>query len=65
METRTEKRRQKRRLRIVPGGRRARAVPVPARAIPTGVFCQYGVVVGHSLFPGMELIEYEFLTDAA
>lgn len=53
------------RLQILPSGKREieRCLLMP-EAEP-GIICQYGVVVQQTSVAGMELVEFEFLPDAA
>ena len=53
------------RLRILTGGRRRDVNPDATPHRDADIVCRYGVVVQHSSVAGMELVEFEFLPDAA
>ena len=65
METRTGSRQRRPRMRVVSGGRRRRDGWAKTPNPLPGIVCQYGVVVQRTLMPGIELVEFEFLPDAA
>ncbi len=65
METQAENQRTTRRLRILTDARRHGG---DAAAMPyndADIVCQYGVVVQRTSVAGLELVEFEFLPDAA
>lgn len=69
METTAGNQRTTPRLRILTGGRRhdgdADAMPVNDAEIVAEIVCLYGVVVQRTSVAGLELVEFEFLPDAA
>ena len=65
MENQAGNRRTTSRLRILTGGKRHGG---DADAMPyndADIVCQYGVVVQRTSVAGLELVEFEFLPDAA
>lgn len=65
METRTGKQRKARRLKVLAGGRKkAGSVDILSQA-DRDIVCHYGVAVQCTSIEGMELVEFEFLPDAA
>ena len=65
METRTGIQRMARRFQVIPGGREGAArADILSHAL-TDIVCLYGVVVQRTSTEGLELVEFEFLPDAA
>ena len=65
METQTGNQRKTPRLRIVTGGRGHGGDADTQRHNDAGIVCLYGVVVQRTAVAGLELVEFEFLPDAA
>ena len=79
METRTEMQLNARRFKVLPGGRRTAAsadvsydrtserseAGLPVTQADTDIVCHYGVAVRYTSIEGLELVEFEFLPDAA
>ena len=65
METQAGKQRTTPRLRIVTGRRGYGGDADTLRLNDAGIVCQYGVVVQRISVAGLELVEFEFLPDAA
>ncbi|GAB4510231.1 MAG: hypothetical protein Tsb0026_11720 [Sulfuricaulis sp.] len=65
METRAGKQSKKRRFQVLPGGREGAAGIDILSHVDTDIVCHYGVAVQCTSVDGLELIEFEFLTDAA
>ncbi len=65
METQAENQRTTRRLRILTGGRRHGGDTDAMQVNDADIVCQYGVVVQCTSVAGLELVEFEFLPDAA
>ena len=65
METRTGIQHKARRLQVLPGGREeATTADILSLANPD-IVCHQGVVVQSTSIDGLELVEIEFLSDAA
>ena len=64
METQTGNQRTTPRLRIVTGGRSGGDADV-VQFNDTDIVCLYGVEVQRTSVAGLELVEFEFLPDAA
>ena len=65
MEVLTGSRSNKRRLRVILGGKRERSCRQTAPMVEPDIVCLYGVVVQCTSVAGLELVEFEFLPDAA
>jgi hypothetical protein len=65
METQAGNQRTTPRLRIVTGGGGHGGDADTQRHNDAGIVCQYGVVVQCTSVAGLELVEFEFLPDAA
>lgn len=65
METRTGKQRKTRRFKVFPGGREGAASADILSHADTDIVCHYGVAVQCTSIEGLELVEFEFLPDAA
>lgn len=65
METRTGKQRKARRLKVLAGGRKEAASADVLSQANTDIVCYYGVAVQCTSIEGMDLVEFEFLPDAA
>ena len=66
METRTGKPRKARRFKVLPGGREGVASSATIISqTDTDIVCYYGVAVQCTSIEGLELVEFEFLPDAA
>ena len=65
METQAGNQRTAPRLRILTGGRRHGGDADAMRYNDADIVCQYGVVVQRTSVAGLELVEFEFLPDAA
>lgn len=65
METRTGKRSKVPRLRVLRGGKRRVAAAESFFEKDNAIVCYYGVPVQYTLVDGLELVEFEFLPDAA
>ncbi|MEW6331511.1 MAG: hypothetical protein AB1560_08630 [Pseudomonadota bacterium] len=65
MKTRTGRRSKTSRLRVLRGGRGKTAVTGKFPEAGTAIVCQYGVAVEYVAIDGLELVEFEFLPDAA
>ena len=65
METQTGNQRTTPRLRILTGGRRHDGDADAMQYNDADIVCQYGVVVQCTSVAGLELVEFEFLPDAA
>ncbi len=53
------------RLRVLPSSKRASELGLCAPDAEPDIICLYGVVVQQTSVAGMELIEFEFIADAA
>ncbi len=65
METTAGKQRTTPRLRILTGGRRHDGADDAMQVSDAEIVCLYGVVVQRTSVAGLELVEFEFLPDAA
>ncbi|BAV32786.1 hypothetical protein SCL_0464 [Sulfuricaulis limicola] len=65
MKTRTGKRSKVPRLRVLRGGKRAASTAESFFEKDSAIVCYYGVAVQVTLVDGLELVEFEFLPDAA
>jgi hypothetical protein len=65
MKTRTGKRSKAPRLRVLRGGRKGTAPAENFSEKDSAIVCHYGVAVQVTLVDGLELVEFEFLPDAA
>lgn len=65
METQAGKRRKTPRPRILTGGRHRGGDADAMQYNDADIVCQYGVVVQRTSVAGLELVEFEFLPDAA
>lgn len=65
MEIRKGKRSKTRRWRALPGGQAGAAAPAVFTDGDKDIICHYGVAVQCTSVEGLELIEFEFLPDAA
>ena len=65
METQAENQRTTPRLRILTGARRHGGDADAMQVNDADIVCQYGVVVQCTSVAGLELVEFEFLPDAA
>lgn len=79
METRTGKQRKARRFKVFPGGRKKvtsadvsynrtserSEAGLPVTQADMDIVCYYGVAVQYTSIEGLELVEFEFLPDAA
>jgi hypothetical protein len=64
MEARRECQSDRKRLKVLPGRKRGRKQRA-ASEIQAGIVCLYGVIVQRVSVAGLELVEFEFLPDAA
>ena len=65
MKTRTGKRSKAPRLRVLRGGRKGTAPAENFSEKDSAIVCYYGVAVQYTQVDGLELVEFEFLPDAA
>jgi len=65
MENPTGNQRKTPRSRILTGGRRHGGDADAMQVNDADIVCQYGVVVQRTSVAGLELVEFEFLPDAA
>lgn len=65
METRTGRQRKARRFQVLPGGRKKATNADVLSQADTDIICYYGVAVQCTSIEGLELVEFEFLPDAA
>jgi hypothetical protein len=65
MEALTGNRSNRKRFRVLSGGKPAGKRRQTVSEAESGIICQYGVVVQCTTVAGMELVEFEFLPDAA
>ena len=65
METQAGNQRTTSRLRIVAGGKRHDGDADAMQSSDAEIVCLYGVVVQRTSVAGLELVEFEFLPDAA
>jgi hypothetical protein len=65
MENQAGNQRTTPRLRILTGGRRHGGDANAMQYNDADIVCQYGVVVQRTSVAGLELVEFEFLPDAA
>ena len=65
METRTGMQFNTRRFQVLPGGREGAATADILPHADTDIVCHYGVAVQCTSIDGLELVEFEFLPDAA
>ena len=65
MENQAGNQRTTPRLRILTGGRRHGGDADAMQVNDADIVCQYGVVVQCTSVAGLELVEFEFLPDAA
>lgn len=65
METRTGKQRKAHRLKVLPGGRKKATSADVLYQADTDIVCYYGVAVQCTSIEGLELVEFEFMPDAA
>jgi hypothetical protein len=64
MEARRESQSHRQRFKVLPGRKRGRNRRA-ATEVPANIVCLYGVIVQRVSIPGLELVEFEFLPDAA
>ena len=65
METRTGIQHKVRRMQVLPGVREETATADIFPHVNTDIVCHHGVVVQCTSIDGLELVEFEFLSDAA
>lgn len=65
MEIRTGIQRKPRRFQVLPGSREAVVNTDSAPRVKTDIVCLYGVAVQRTAIDRRELVEFEFLPDAA
>lgn len=65
METRTGLPHKTRRFQLLPGGKEDSPNADVLSHADTDIVCHYGVVVQRTSVGGLELVEFEFLPDAA
>jgi hypothetical protein len=65
MKTRTGRRSKAPRLRVLRGGRKGTAPAENFSEKDSAIVCYYGVAVQYTQVDGLELVEFEFLPDAA
>lgn len=64
MEARRASESRRRQFKVLPGRKRGRK-RCAAAEVPANIVCLYGVIVQRVSIPGLELVEFEFLPDAA
>lgn len=65
MEIRTGLQHKTRRFQIIPGGKEGPAIAEYLSQADTNIVCHYAVAVQCTSIDGLELVEFEFLPDAA
>lgn len=65
MEIRTGMQHETPRFQVIPGGRERAAVAESLSHADTNIVCHYAVAVQCTSIDGLELVEFEFLPDAA